>query len=205
MKVALILALIAALLPPERQRDEPERKVLDRYAVIAEAVWSVSDGDRELAAYLLTIIRFESAFWRSVHSGKLGGDCIYDDKRRPVPGTCRSWCLVQINIGRGSSKGRSLFTKYTREQLVGLGAASTRRCVETGAAYVTFARNRCGDNRPRCVFNAYGGVGANADEETRRQIRRRVATYRTLRGKLEPTPRPAPTTPAASRSAPAAR
>lgn len=186
MKVACIIALIVALMPPSRQRDEPKQDVLDRYATIAEAVSSVSDGDLEMAAYLLTVIRFESAFWRSVHTGELGGDCIYDKKRRPVPGTCRSWCLVQINLGPRAEKRRSLFTEYNREQLVGLDPEATRRCVETGAAYVQFARKRCGARRPRCVFNSYGGVGPDADEETRKRIRKRVETYRTLRGKLEP-------------------
>ncbi len=184
MSAAFILTLILALMAPERQRDEPELEVLDRYLTISESVSSVSAGDIEMAAYLLTIVRFESAFWGSVHSGELGGDCDYDDEGRPKAGTCRSWCLCQINIGTRASGGRSLFTEYNREQLVGLSADATRRCVETGAAYVSFARDRCGGNRPRCVFNSYGGVGPDADEKTRKRIMQRVATFRTLHWKL---------------------
>lgn len=181
MRPAIFLALLA-LMAPKRQADESYTSVVLRYVAIAVAIDAESNGAPQLAAYLLTVARHESAFWYSVHSGELGGDCDHDRRGRIIPGSCRSWCLMQIRTGRRKS-GRARFTGYTRAQLVGLDRGSTARCVETGAAYLRAALERCGD-RPRCVFSVYGGVGPGADALTRKRIRQRVRDYWRVRGML---------------------
>lgn len=168
---AVILALLCSLIAPKNQQGETLDEARARYETIAEAITWASDDSRTVALYLVTIARYESAFWRNVHEGSLGGDCDHDEEGKPIMATCKSWCAVQINFDK---RKHAPLTGYTREQLVGLDAASTRRCFETGAAFVRYALKRCGD-RPACVFATYGGVSS-----TDPRLASRVKTYRRL-------------------------
>lgn len=163
MKTGLILALMLKLIPAHYQTvvsDETEKEAVNRYGMIAEAINGVSKGDAVLARYLLTVFRHESSFNRSVHTGDVRGDA------------GRSWCLGQIMIGT-NPRSTSRFTAYPAKKLVGADLASTTRCARTAAAYLRWARRRCKNDNPSCVFRAYGSVRSAKDK----RIVARVSTY----------------------------
>lgn len=106
---------------------------------------------------MATVAKYESGFRRDVHSGKGNaalGDCEWKynkdhpraGQRAPagskgsyrVPGTCRSACLSQINLGTGrTSNGWSI------DDLVGIDYDSTKRCFITAGRYLATHRLRC--------------------------------------------------------------
>ncbi len=128
----------------------------------------------ELQAALTTIMFRESGFRQDVHSGTgpLGrGDCEWADKNTqkkvkafsknaaPIPGTCKSVCLAQINIGNGIKYG------YRAEDLMGTDLASTKKCAEVSARMLSSFRTQCfsrqyqGD-KVAGMFAAYGTGGS---------------------------------------------
>ena len=167
---------------PETKEDAKKR-----WMVIAHAIAHVSrttehwgGGSQSLAQHLVTIAYHESGFGRDSHAGVRRGDCNGQGKR------CRSSCLGQILVGTGKSH----FTGYTHEQLVGLDEASTRRCVETMARYLVSAQTTCGRKwaptsatGSMCWFGLYGGV---RDPTTDKRIWARVRTLGKLRARSGP-------------------
>src|SRR5690606_7745887 len=139
-------------------RAETSEEALARYIIIAEAISKVSEqqvketwswDQRTLAYMLLTITSYESGFRADVHGGAKRGDCdwAYSDGRRakpgakgssPIPGTCKSVCLGQINF----MKSRTILG-YTKSELVGIDFASTSRCLTVVAKKLAGARNYC--------------------------------------------------------------
>lgn len=164
----LVLALICLLVPPANQKHngEDEDAASARYAVIADAVADESGADRRLAAFLLTVARHESAFVRTVHTGKRRGD------------RGRSWGLFQIMCGlRADSVVPA--TEYRAREIVGVNAASTRRAVDAAAVHLRKHIKRC-KGQPTCVFKSYGGVSRTGDK----RIVARVNTYHRLTAEI---------------------
>lgn len=115
-------------------RAETRVEALRRYSVIAIAIESVvrdpppawrprwSPGD--LWRGLVTIGRQESAFWRSVHEGR-------------VRGQAGEWCLAQIHPAVLPLLG------YEGPDLVGVDLAATARCFRVAAELLGRARGLC--------------------------------------------------------------
>lgn len=78
----------------------------------------------DLSDGLVTIMRHESAYWRSVHEGR-------------IRGAAGEWCLVQIHPSVLDSLG------VTGEELVGIDLDSTIRCLMAGAELLGRARRLC--------------------------------------------------------------
>ncbi len=153
---------------------------LKRYSIISIAIeqtvkkadyWSGSKED--LAAALVTVFGFESGFREDIHSGRgpLGrGDCKWKKDNRsvkaftkgamPIPGSCRSVCLGQINIGGEMRFG------YQADDLVGTDLASTLRCAEVSARMLARSKGSCGSSASykgdwvAGMFAAYGTGGS---------------------------------------------
>ena len=131
---------------------------------------------RELQAALIAVMYGESGFRQDIHAG-IGafskGDCQWRDKTTqkrvsafaknasPVPGTCRSVCLAQINIGSEERWG------YRAADLVGTDLASTKRCAYVSARILAASRQKCsgpssdykGTDWARAMLSAYGTGG----------------------------------------------
>jgi len=142
-------------------RLETAAEATARYGTIARAIVDVAkqavrvghDGAeplwpwpaQDLAMGLATIAYHESGFRRDVHSGvgpAAVGDCsVWRDAGGQKRRWCRSVCLAQINIG--GLDGRSKKWGVTGRELVGLDAASTRRCFVVAARILSAARARC--------------------------------------------------------------
>lgn len=126
-------------------RQEGKYEASQRFLTISKAISQVaSEGSAEgwwqwgsdnLAYSLATIAFHESGFRRDIHEG-VGdasmGDCHTIAGKR----SCRSVCLMQLNIGglKGSVDG------MLGEELVGSDFESTRKCIRAGAKI--FARQR---------------------------------------------------------------
>jgi hypothetical protein len=156
-----ILSAMLALVPVEHQIAEPMYDAIDRYSTIATAIANEAGGDDVLARYLLAVARHESSYREDVHSCATLGD------------EGRSVSAFQILVG----EGRALFTGYRRAELCGVDLPATARATATAGAYLRFALQRCGGDRPVCVFSVYGGVTTKADP----RIVARVATLFRLR------------------------
>lgn len=128
-------------------------------------------GDRRSLALMMTMIaRYESGFRRDVHSGEAGGDCTWKKNGRVVssktkgakPYACRSFCLGQINIGKGTIRING--NVWKKENLVGIDSASTNRCFQAVAKILARSRHYCNSSwsGPRqndwakATFSAYG-------------------------------------------------
>lgn len=150
-------------------RVETRIEALRRYSVIAIAVESVvrdpppawrprwDPGD--LWRGLVTIGRQESAFWRSVHEGR-------------VRGQAGEWCLAQIHPAVLPLLG------FEGPDLVGVDLAATARCFRVAAELLGRARALC-EGEPGFWFAptiaAYGsGQGCSTDHDW---IRVRTETY----------------------------
>lgn len=116
-------------------RPETRPEALERWAGIAWGAAAVASSPpqgwpgtpRELALALVTIARFESAFWRSVQVGDVTG-----------PGG--ELCLVQIHAG-------ARIPEAERRATVGLDPEALERCFRWGAVLLTRARVKCGGRR----------------------------------------------------------
>lgn len=111
---------------------------------------------KELIHSILIVTGQESGFRGDVHGGvgtEGRGDCDwkYPDDRKakpfakgasPIPGTCRSVCLGQINLGNGGL-GTAGPEKWTADDLVGVDLASTERCITQTARTLAMARLGC--------------------------------------------------------------
>ncbi len=112
-------------------RRETAAEGMDRWATIAHAVarvcsspppaWKPRWGSLACARGLVTIARHESAYWRSVHEGRLRGPA-------------GEVCLVQLHPAVLRSFG------LDPEKMVGLDEASTERCLRVGVELLGLAR-----------------------------------------------------------------
>ncbi len=145
-------------------------------------LWSRSD----LAFMAATVTNQESGYRADVHggTGALGrGDCDwrFSDGRvatpfakgaSPVPGTCRSVCLGQINIGNGKTPGG-----WSANDLVGVDYQSTKRCITSVARTLARARtlctrwNKAPTNWAKATFAAYG-TGASCVAYQRKTVKK---------------------------------
>lgn len=109
---------------------------------------------KELQAAIAVVMLGESGYRQDIHSGVgalAKGDCEWRDQTThlktspfarnssPVQGTCKSYCLAQINLGSPSG------TKYgyTAQDLVGTDLESTKRCALAAAKALASARKLC--------------------------------------------------------------
>jgi hypothetical protein len=134
---------------------------IDRYSTIATAIADEAGVDDVLARYLITVARHESSYRLDVMNCATLGD------------EGRSFGTFQILTGAG----RARFTGYRGPELCGVDLSATARATATAAAYLRFALQRCGGDRPSCVFSVYGGVTTKADP----RIVARVGTWFRLR------------------------
>lgn len=131
---------------------------------------------RELQGALLTVMYGESGFRRDIHSGQgtlARGDCKWQNRLTgkpvppnskggiPVPGSCRSVCLAQINIGSDVKYG------FKADDLVGLDLQSTKNCAKVATYALSATRKLCSgplsDYRgdwAKGMFSAYGTGGS---------------------------------------------
>ena len=142
-------------------RPETREEGLARYEVIAVAIATAAERDAPtwaptMARLLTTIAAHEGSFRRDIHTG-IGapgiavGDCAWGH-RGAIAGSCRSWCLVQVNRAPHQRTPEG----WLRHEL---GPAST----------------------PLAMFLAYGGLRfAAPDSPAGKRIAARVATYHRL-------------------------
>lgn len=158
------------------------------------APWS---WDRKaLALMMITIARYESGFRRDVHSGDGAGDCTWKKNGRVVSpkvkgakmdrNSCRSFCLGQINIGKGSIRVNG--NVWKEADLVGIDAASTDRCFEAATKILSRSRHYCNSwysgprtkDWARATFSAYGS--GNACRLSAKKYENKDGTRVTLNG-----------------------
>lgn len=166
---------------PMWSRQETEPEALERWATIAVAVeavakrppvewrWGGAVGELQLTRALVTIARHESAFWRSVHEGRLRG----------AQGEV---CLEQIQTKTAWAFG------YDPETLVGVDRESTERCLRVGAIVLAKARDAaerkagCADVMRYSWFQGaiaiYGsGAGCVPEGDWTQGVSARMRTY----------------------------
>lgn len=139
---------------------------------LAEHPWKWSS--KELQAALVVVMYGESGFRQDIHSG-IGsmskGYCEWRDQTThkkvaagapnsaPVAGTCKSYCLAQINMGtpEGVKFG------YRGQNLVGTDLESTKRCATAATKVLVHSRKMCTDplvgftgDWATGMFSAYG-------------------------------------------------
>lgn len=165
---------------------------LARYATIARAAAEVVSDQRwssprgTLWKYLVTFIYAESGFRRDVHEGlgsAASGDCDWrtvkrgnNEVRERIPGSCRSHCLAQIQLGPMHSRARTRVEGYGPRDLVGTDLASTKRCLEVATRVIDGALFHCSrwarGPVAACVVNQYGGgLISMKDKRVRERIR----------------------------------
>lgn len=144
------------------------------------ALWKGSR--KELALMIATVASQESGFRADVHggTGSAGrGDCKYQyadgtpaqpfaKGASPIPGTCKSVCLGQINIGNGTTA-----QGWKAADLVGVDLESTKRCFTVVAQNLARSRAYCnrlsGGDWAKGTFAAYGS-GSSCTISQKRQI-----------------------------------
>jgi hypothetical protein len=126
---------------------------------------------KEIAYMGLTVLKEESGFRADVHggTGPAGkGDCkwAYENgapapawakNAHRVPGTCKSVCLGQINIGEGTIMPWG----WTADDLIGVDLASTKRCFSAVTKIMSLSKNQClrsqgNKDIAKATFAAYG-------------------------------------------------
>jgi len=159
--------------------------------------WMGNRGDLE--KLLLTTIKYESGFRKDIHSG-IGthskGDCRYrfaDGSRaapgakgaRRVPGSCRSACLAQLNLGTGKDP----YYGYRAKDVVGTDFESTKRCLMVATRMLSNAQQMCrGPSHPQyndwahATMTAYG-TGGRCSLPKHRGLRLRAKTFWELKKK----------------------
>ncbi len=154
---AYLLAIMLAALPLERQAPEPPAAALARYEAIAAAVAHVAETDepafggtegRRRSAVLMLAVSYHESSWRAgVDDGTVRGD------------GGRSWCLMQVNLG----KGRTL-EGWTGPEL----AADRRRCFGAGLAMLRRSVNACRNSHPFDRLAVYASGRCNVGREASR-------------------------------------
>lgn len=155
-----------------RSRRETAAEGTDRWATIARAsarvcsspppAWKAKWGALACTRGLTTIMRHESAFWRSVHEGRLRGPA-------------GEVCLVQIHPAVTKALG------IDPETLVGIDDASTERCLRVGAELLGLSRGLVEQHEPvpehwfGPSVAAYGSGSLGGHES--KWVTDRVATY----------------------------
>jgi len=133
----------------------------------------------QLMYMMITVAIYESGLRRDVHSGEgfaSRGDCQWEynkghpkfGQRAPawaknahrIPGTCRSVCLGQINLGQGKTPNG-----WTADDLVGIDYDSTRRCFIVSGRHLAVHRLRCSRSSQTndwitATFTGYGTGGS---------------------------------------------
>jgi len=159
---------------------------LRRYVTIAHAADVVvyktkrSSPRAHLLRYLLAFVHAESGMRADVHSGighAAAGDCDWrgePGKRERVPGSCRSWCLTQIQVG--PMRSNATVHGHTAKELVGLDLAATVRCLDVATSIIDRAYQYCAHRGPRplaaCIVSHYaGGMIASTDPRVLARVR----------------------------------
>ncbi len=172
MKATLILALMTMLVPPKLQtyNGESEADAKARYAVIASAQSGLED--ETLTLLLVTTSRHESAYVRSVHSGKRAGD------------EGRSHTIYQFMCGR-SPDCVIPRTKLRVKDVVGVDLASTRRATTAAKIHLRFHLKRC-NGAIRCVVRNYiGAPPGKLSKKLKRVVDARESTFYRLKAKVK--------------------
>lgn len=171
---------------------ETREQGLARYVMIARAAERVVASREvklvakptDVARYLVAFAYHESGFRRDVHSGvgtAARGDCRWTERGgrwERVPGSCRSHCLAQIQLGVGRTK-----EGWTGEDLTGDSPEATERCLRVAARYIGNAIWSCrniGGPVPSlegCVVDRYAGGGLAPTDP---RLRARLATLALL-------------------------
>jgi len=173
----LLLTLICLLVPPsahEHGTGEAAPDARARYEVIAGAVALEAGDDATLAAFLLTVAHHESSFRSDIHSGdKLGDGGL-------------AWGLFQVHPEdkRANDPTAPLRrSEHVAGDLVGTGAAPTRRAVKVTASYLRPYIRGCRADA-MCVFLAYGGIARGRFDtlpaKVKARLYARVKTYQRL-------------------------
>lgn len=173
---------------------ENYKQGFERYVTIAEALHKQVNAKKwfykgtkgwktpkkTLWRYSLASIYNESGFRRDVHDGVGSwalGDCKWTGpfgKRRRIPGTCRSYCLGQVMLGKKKSQ-----EGYYGKDMIGISAESTRKCLTVSLRIMNRAYQYCTHHGPRhtesCVFGSYGGL--RGDPRKDKRIISRVKTF----------------------------
>ena len=179
MKATLILTLMTMLVPPKAQthNGETETAARDRYGVIADAIQDDDDDDL-MTLLLVTTARHESAFVRSVHSGKRRGD-----KTKKAP-KGRSWSIYQFMCGPRSSC-KIPKTDYTAKDVVGVDLESTERASDAARIHLGFYIKRCA-GQVWCIMRNYiGAPKGKLSKKNLKVVRARVATFYRLKAKVK--------------------
>ena len=151
-------------------RPETGGEGLARYWTIARVLESVAQSDA-LQAIVLTAIYHESGFRRDVHSG-IGGWARGDKGR--------SWCLGQIMLGE--SGRRKVTEGWRADELVGIDAESTRRCLTVTTRYAAASLAACHGMAVDggCIFSFYAGGNRATDDKRIAERRKTLARVRAL-------------------------
>lgn len=154
-------------------RRETAAEGMDRYATIARAnakvcsnpppAWKPRWGSLACSRGETTIARHESAFWRSVHEGRLRGPA-------------GEVCLVQLHPAVLRSLG------IDPESLVGIDDAATERCLRVGVELLGLARGLVEQQEsvpehwfgPSVATYGSGALGVSLDSAW---VAARVATF----------------------------
>ena len=146
---------LLTIAPPEKlitvRKDETIEEMRTRYASIAKDLAEVVDngkplfggkrGRRHTAALLMSIGYFESGFVKSVGSGKVRGD------------GGRSWCYMQINLGKGKVYfGTPEMLEWTGQDLVG---ESATKCFKVGLETIRMSMGACRSRAQADWLSAY--------------------------------------------------
>jgi hypothetical protein len=161
---------------------EDYTKGFNRYETIAKALsYQIHSNGRttppkHLWRFTLALVYHESGFRRDVHEGignAARGDCNWTgpkDNRKRVPGSCRSHCLAQINLGPLQSAKRTI-EGWGPKDLIGIDLESTKRCLGVAVRFIDGAYTQC-HGSAACVASIYTGT---ADRDNIR-IKQRVQT-----------------------------
>jgi hypothetical protein len=182
------LKALLTLAPPEKmitvRKDETIEEMRIRYASIAKDLAEVVDnekplfggknGRRHTAALLLSIGYFESGFTKGVGSGKVRGD------------GGRSWCYMQINIGKGKVYfGTAEMLEWKGPDLVG---ESATKCFKVGLETIRMSMAACRSRAQADWLSAYTS-GRCQDNEPK--ARSRWSFAHTLRQRVAAATPPA--------------
>lgn len=161
-----IFTVLLSVAPPQKaatHSKEPEAEMRVRYESIArdmsEAIkeskplFSGSNNEQKTAALLSSIAFYESGFRKEVDNGNLRGD------------HGRSWCLMQINIGKGHVNfGDEEMKSWTGKDLV----EDRKKCFKVALEVLRRSMNMCrglagggilsGYTTGRCIPNQHEAV-----------------------------------------------
>lgn len=142
---AWILSVLLGLLPPavvDPHWSETQEEIQQRYASIShdmaevvsteEPLFRGPQGRWKTAALLVSVMRYESSFRPDVDSGETRGD------------HGRSWCLMQINIGKKTVRvGPPEMRTWTGQDLI----QDRRKCIRAGLEHLRASMAQCRQHR----------------------------------------------------------